>query len=215
MLTGCCFWIVPFFLFLFFFFFSTKRLVSSLQGLRNMVRWFQGILVHPHIGRIVGELGLMVDERVTGAVASSLESFGMAGERSSTTTKSQRRRLGKQQLSKIEEKLMAAALPSLESESDHEDQPLLRILWDKIPAAVNPAAGELEGDRADRKREQIENLYWAVRSLVKPGDCVVDFCSGGVSSFCFLFLSLLCLMMFRPRAMWVLSWRTCFPTSKW
>lgn len=35
-------------------------------------------------------------------------------------------------------------------------------------------------DRALRKQQQLNNLVAAVTKLAKPGDVIVDFCSGGV-----------------------------------
>lgn len=35
-------------------------------------------------------------------------------------------------------------------------------------------------DRALRKQQQLNNLVAAVTKLAKPGDLIVDFCSGGV-----------------------------------
>lgn len=35
-------------------------------------------------------------------------------------------------------------------------------------------------DRALRKQQQLNNLVAAVKKLAKPGDVIVDFCSGGV-----------------------------------
>ena len=40
---------------------------------------------------------------------------------------------------------------------------------------------DVSEDRARHKREQIESLVAAVKTLSKPGDIIVDFCSGGVS----------------------------------
>ena len=47
---------------------------------------------------------------------------------------------------------------------------------------------ELPEKRVGRKCEQLENLATAVESLAKPGDVVVDFCSGGVSYISFTVL---------------------------
>lgn len=55
-----------------------------------------------------------------------------------------------------------------------------RIRWEELPTAVNPSAGDLSDERADRKRDQVENLYWAISAIAKEGDTIVDFCSGGV-----------------------------------
>lgn len=40
--------------------------------------------------------------------------------------------------------------------------------------------GKMSKDRALRKQQQLNNLASAVTKLAKPGDVIVDFCSGGV-----------------------------------
>uniref|UniRef100_A0A669QN56 Glutathione S-transferase C-terminal domain-containing protein n=1 Tax=Phasianus colchicus TaxID=9054 RepID=A0A669QN56_PHACC len=54
------------------------------------------------------------------------------------------------------------------------------IDWTSLPAAVNPGEGKMSRDRALRKQQQLNNLVAAVKKLAKPGDVIVDFCSGGV-----------------------------------
>ncbi|XP_048855742.1 glutathione S-transferase C-terminal domain-containing protein isoform X2 [Brienomyrus brachyistius] len=51
--------------------------------------------------------------------------------------------------------------------------------WDRLPAAVNPTEGKMSDVRALRKRQQLNNLVAMVTKLARPGDRVVDFCSGG------------------------------------
>ncbi|NXU58509.1 GSTCD protein, partial [Turnix velox] len=51
--------------------------------------------------------------------------------------------------------------------------------WTNFPAAVSPAEGKMSRDRALRKQQQLNNLVAAVTKLAKPGDVIVDFCSGG------------------------------------
>lgn len=53
------------------------------------------------------------------------------------------------------------------------------IDWTILPAAVNPGEGKMSRDRALRKQQQLNNLVAAVEKLAKPGDVIVDFCSGG------------------------------------
>ncbi|XP_029015645.2 glutathione S-transferase C-terminal domain-containing protein [Betta splendens] len=50
--------------------------------------------------------------------------------------------------------------------------------WDSLPAAINPNEGKMSDVRADRKRQQLNNLVAAVTQLARPGHTVVDFCSG-------------------------------------
>ncbi|XP_028932916.1 glutathione S-transferase C-terminal domain-containing protein isoform X2 [Ornithorhynchus anatinus] len=51
--------------------------------------------------------------------------------------------------------------------------------WSSLPAAVSPEEGKMSGDRALRKQQQLNNLVSMVTRLAKPGDTIVDFCSGG------------------------------------
>ncbi|XP_036372783.1 glutathione S-transferase C-terminal domain-containing protein [Megalops cyprinoides] len=51
--------------------------------------------------------------------------------------------------------------------------------WESLPAAVNPTEGKMSDARAVRKRQQLNNLVAMVTRLARPGDRVVDFCSGG------------------------------------
>lgn len=46
--------------------------------------------------------------------------------------------------------------------------------------------GKMSSDRALRKQQQLNNLVYVVTNQAKPGDRIVDFCSGGVlhPSFC-------------------------------
>lgn len=53
------------------------------------------------------------------------------------------------------------------------------IDWSNLPSAVSPGEGKMSSDRALRKQQQLNNLVAAVTKLAKPGDVIVDFCSGG------------------------------------
>uniref|UniRef100_A0A6Q2WWY7 Glutathione S-transferase C-terminal domain-containing protein n=1 Tax=Esox lucius TaxID=8010 RepID=A0A6Q2WWY7_ESOLU len=57
--------------------------------------------------------------------------------------------------------------------------PSWTLPWDSLPAAVNPTEGKMSDVRAARKRQQLNNLVAMVTELARPGQTVVDFCSGG------------------------------------
>ncbi|XP_060042302.1 glutathione S-transferase C-terminal domain-containing protein isoform X2 [Erinaceus europaeus] len=57
--------------------------------------------------------------------------------------------------------------------------PTWTLDWDNLPAAVSPKEGKMSSDRALRKQQQLNNLAYVVTSQAKPGDKIVDFCSGG------------------------------------
>lgn len=53
----------------------------------------------------------------------------------------------------------------------------IHVDWKSVPLAAHPKI-ELPEKRVGRKCEQLENLAMAVKSIAKPGDVIVDFCSG-------------------------------------
>ncbi|CAK6432920.1 unnamed protein product [Pipistrellus nathusii] len=57
--------------------------------------------------------------------------------------------------------------------------PTWTIDWNSLPAAVSPKEGKMSSDRALRKQQQLNNLVYVVTNQAKPGDRIVDFCSGG------------------------------------
>lgn len=57
--------------------------------------------------------------------------------------------------------------------------PTWTLDWDSLPAAVSPKEGKMSSDRALRKQQQLNNLVYVVTNQAKPGDKIVDFCSGG------------------------------------
>ncbi|XP_055969781.1 glutathione S-transferase C-terminal domain-containing protein [Sorex fumeus] len=57
--------------------------------------------------------------------------------------------------------------------------PTWTLDWDSLPAAASPKEGKMSSDRALRKQQQLNNLVYVVSKQAKPGDRIVDFCSGG------------------------------------
>ncbi|XP_053559486.1 glutathione S-transferase C-terminal domain-containing protein [Bombina bombina] len=57
--------------------------------------------------------------------------------------------------------------------------PSWSIDWKSVPSAASPAEGKMSSDRALRKQQQLNNLVALVTSMAKPGNIIVDFCSGG------------------------------------
>ncbi|XP_005406279.1 PREDICTED: glutathione S-transferase C-terminal domain-containing protein [Chinchilla lanigera] len=57
--------------------------------------------------------------------------------------------------------------------------PMWTLDWNSLPAAVSPKEGRMSSDRALRKQQQLNNLVYVVMNQAKPGDRIVDFCSGG------------------------------------
>uniref|UniRef100_A0A3Q3W2I3 Glutathione S-transferase C-terminal domain-containing protein n=1 Tax=Mola mola TaxID=94237 RepID=A0A3Q3W2I3_MOLML len=56
--------------------------------------------------------------------------------------------------------------------------PSWTLPWDSLPGAINPTEGKMSNIRAFRKRQQLNNLVAMVTQLARPGQTVVDFCSG-------------------------------------
>ncbi|XP_062902895.1 glutathione S-transferase C-terminal domain-containing protein isoform X4 [Mobula hypostoma] len=57
--------------------------------------------------------------------------------------------------------------------------PLLSQNWSSFPLSAHPIEGNLSSERALRKQQQLDNIISIVTKLAKPGDTIVDFCSGG------------------------------------
>ncbi|KAM9857071.1 glutathione S-transferase C-terminal domain-containing protein [Aulostomus maculatus] len=56
--------------------------------------------------------------------------------------------------------------------------PAWTLPWDSLAEAINPTEGKMSNIRADRKRQQLNNLVAMVTELARPGCTIVDFCSG-------------------------------------
>ncbi|KAH8240571.1 hypothetical protein KR026_000183 [Drosophila bipectinata] len=80
--------------------------------------------------------------------------------------------------SEVEAALGKLATLQLEFSSDSEHNYGQQLIdWEKIePSHAKSSA--LPKERLERKRQQLENMANAVVSLAKPGDRIVDFCSG-------------------------------------
>ncbi|XP_046404122.1 glutathione S-transferase C-terminal domain-containing protein homolog [Ischnura elegans] len=50
--------------------------------------------------------------------------------------------------------------------------------WSMVPQDAHPLGGSLPVSRSERKLQQLENLVKAVLKVAKPGQTIVDFCSG-------------------------------------
>jgi len=98
----------------------------------------------------------------------------------------QRRRKAKKERSHIDEKLQGASVsPTISCLKDG----FKSLDWDHLPHSVDPTGGDLNEQRAGRKRDQINSIYRVIQSLVHGKETIVDFCSGGVL---YLFLFLFC-----------------------
>ena len=51
--------------------------------------------------------------------------------------------------------------------------------WSSLPRSVHPEAGSLPPERLERKCGQLSSLAVPLTQLARPGNLVVDFCSGG------------------------------------
>ena len=67
----------------------------------------------------------------------------------------------------------------IESLQQYEVEGLKQLVWDDLPKLVHPLAGSLPPDRLQRKCGQLSSLAVPLANLAKPGDTLVDFCSGG------------------------------------
>ena len=79
------------------------------------------------------------------------------------------------------ERALAAALGRLAPAYGANVAPKRPYDWASLPAALDvgdDGGGGLPEARRARKRQQLENVMWYVDRLARPGDVVVDFCSG-------------------------------------
>ncbi|KAH9513811.1 hypothetical protein Btru_031463 [Bulinus truncatus] len=65
------------------------------------------------------------------------------------------------------------------SKGEHPYGEKVHLDWSLLPEDVHPKEGDVPASRMHRKCEQLENLATAVQALAKPGNILVDFCSGG------------------------------------
>ncbi|XP_072320027.1 glutathione S-transferase C-terminal domain-containing protein [Eucyclogobius newberryi] len=56
--------------------------------------------------------------------------------------------------------------------------PSWTLHWERLPEAINPTEGKMSDVRAQRKRQQLNNLVCMVTEMARPGNTIVDFCSG-------------------------------------
>eukprot|EP01135_Chromosphaera_perkinsii_P006599 Nk52_evm1s554 gene=Nk52_evmTU1s554 len=89
-------------------------------------------------------------------------------------SKFRRRRIRRRDFPEILKKLETACLlPTYTSLKKVEG-----VEWEKV-RELDPETGGLTQDRALRKKLQIDTLFHVLRSIIKNGDTVVDFCAGG------------------------------------
>jgi len=67
----------------------------------------------------------------------------------------------------------------IESLQQYQLHDYKHLVWDELPKLVHPLAGSLPPERHHRKCGQLSSLAVPLASIAKPGDIVVDFCSGG------------------------------------
>ncbi|KAM8939895.1 glutathione S-transferase C-terminal domain-containing protein [Pelodytes ibericus] len=67
----------------------------------------------------------------------------------------------------------------IEAQFSSHPHPSWTVDWEHLPAAASPAEGKMSSERALRKQQQLDNLLSVVVNTAKPGDTIVDFCSGG------------------------------------
>lgn len=56
--------------------------------------------------------------------------------------------------------------------------PAWTVPWEQLPEAINPTEGKMSDVRTQRKKQQLNNLVAMVTELARPGNTIVDFCSG-------------------------------------
>ncbi|GAB1607829.1 glutathione S-transferase C-terminal domain-containing protein isoform X1 [Argonauta hians] len=62
---------------------------------------------------------------------------------------------------------------------EHPCGSAISLAWSQLPQEIHPNEGGLPEKRALKKCQQLENLATAIKKIARPGQTIVDFCSGG------------------------------------
>ncbi|RVE76204.1 hypothetical protein OJAV_G00005940 [Oryzias javanicus] len=150
---------------------------SVLQKLHNLLRWYNRVQEVPGVIRAAKDCGLHL---FTLQVATScppgpsphLSASLLEEEENQETTTSLPFVGGpRPTMTKLKKNGIEAIFAS-------HPCPSWNLPWDSLPSAINPTEGKMSNIRAIRKMQQLNNLVAMVTDLARPGDTIVDFCSG-------------------------------------
>ncbi|KAJ8407568.1 hypothetical protein AAFF_G00274250 [Aldrovandia affinis] len=149
---------------------------SKLAQLPLLLRWYLRVQEVPGVHRAAGDCGIaFISPHAPGPghqEGAPLPAGAGAGARERGEDAGGLHRGPRPTMTKLKESGVEAVF------SPHPC-PSWTLDWESLPAAVNPTEGEMSDVRAARKRQQLNNLVAMATRLARPGDTVVDFCSGG------------------------------------
>lgn len=79
----------------------------------------------------------------------------------------------------VEEVLLKIQASKIEVQPEANPVANLHLPWVDYPSSVHPKDGDLPVKRYEKKYQQLENLFAAVKDIAHADDTIVDFCSGG------------------------------------
>ncbi|XP_078065368.1 glutathione S-transferase C-terminal domain-containing protein [Mustelus asterias] len=147
---------------------------ETLKTLPLLARWYQHVQEVSGVKKAASSCGIHLLKLPAPAPSTAMltPSFCDSQNDKSETTDLHFRGGPRPTMSKLEENGISAKFTS-------HPCPLWSLDWRNLPLAVNPIEGKLSSERALRKQQQLDNISSIVTKLAKPGDTIVDFCSGG------------------------------------
>ncbi|XP_038056799.1 glutathione S-transferase C-terminal domain-containing protein-like [Patiria miniata] len=153
-------------------------------------RWYQRMWSVPNLRVCAERCGLnevVIPEEViqsgcSAKVKTEVKDEVKSGNTTDKTTEGNTKSLQISQLPSVRDRV-AEIISKLEGcgiQITVDDLPVenVQLPWDTFPESVNPSK-DVSEERARHKRQQIESIVAPVKMIAKPGDVIVDFCSGG------------------------------------
>ncbi|XP_053712876.1 glutathione S-transferase C-terminal domain-containing protein [Synchiropus splendidus] len=151
--------------------------VTALHRLPYLQRWYRRVQEVPGVLRAAKECGIVLSSPVVPSQAQAdpptrdVSSCMQEQEEQETTKEPPFVGGPRPTMGKLKEN-------GIEAEFAPHPCPSWTLPWDSLPEAMNPTEGKMSDIRAVRKRQQLNNLVAMVKEMAKPGNTVVDFCSG-------------------------------------
>ncbi|XP_061573307.1 glutathione S-transferase C-terminal domain-containing protein [Cololabis saira] len=154
------------------------RAASALHQLPHLLRWYSRVQEVPGVLRAAKDCGFLLPvpqlptSSIPGPPSQGVPAILPAQDDSQETT-TQLPFVGgpRPTMTKVKENGIEAVFAS-------HPCPSWTLPWDSLPEAINPTEGKMSNIRAIRKMQQLNNLVAMVTELARPGDTIVDFCSG-------------------------------------
>ncbi|XP_062902892.1 glutathione S-transferase C-terminal domain-containing protein isoform X1 [Mobula hypostoma] len=147
---------------------------QMLKALPLLSRWYRHVQEVPGVKKAAVSCGIRFLNLPATSPSSSMltPSSSDRKDKNTETTDPHFRGGPRPTMNKLEENGISARFTS-------HPFPLLSQNWSSFPLSAHPIEGNLSSERALRKQQQLDNIISIVTKLAKPGDTIVDFCSGG------------------------------------